>query len=450
MIDLTAANDAERAIIGAMLIDGRCIGEVLTAVRAEDFLTEPMRSVFAAIRELFLTGRPADPVTVVDRVGSGFKPTLLECMDTTPTAANVLDYCRVLREQSRLYRLREAADAVAEAGSLAEAQEILSRALADAGEKPGVRVVSLTEMLSGFFRRMAAPEPPYIHWGLPMLDSTLAVAGGKYVLLGARPSTGKTALALQLGIHIARDKRVGFISLETNEATAADRVVAQNMDARLSSIQRRRLSEADLHVLSNQAARLSGEASGFDFISGSAMTVADIRSLALARRYDVVVIDYVQLIVPSGGREERTQAMQAVSMELRAMAQLTGITVIALAQLRRPETGTKPRAPTMADLKESGQFEQDADVIMLLYLDEADNRFSDRWLKVEKNKEGQAGQRCRLKFEGSKQRFTYRDPEDEAAVKFKPVSEQVEIPFDEEDDHADRRQEKLSTVRRRA
>ncbi len=191
--------------------------------------------------------------------------------------------------------------------------------------------------------------------------------------------------------------------------------------------------------LAGQAARLTRETPSFDFISGSAMTVADIRSLALARRYDVVMIDYVQLITPAGGREDRTQAMQAVSMELRAMAQLTGVTVIALAQLRRPETGSKPRAPTMADLKESGQFEQDADVVMLLYLNDADNRFSDRWLKIEKNKEGQAGQRCRLMFEGSKQRFVYRAPEDELhETKLKPVSEQLEIPF-EEDVHADRR-----------
>lgn len=440
MINQTAAaNDAERAIVGAMLIDGRCIGDVLTAVREDDFLTEGMRAVFAAIRDLFLAGRPADPVTVVDRVGVGLKPVLLGCMDETPTAANVLDYCRILREQARLYRLREAAEAAAEADGLAEAQEILSRALADAGEKPGVRIASLAEMLSGFFRRMTAPEPPYISWGLPMLDSTLSVAGGKYVLLGARPSTGKTALALQLGLHVARSKRVGFVSLETDEATAADRIAAQHMDAKLPSIQRRKLSDADLHVLAGQAARLTGETPSFDFISGSAMTVADIRSLALARRYDVVMIDYVQLIMPAGGREDRTQAMQAVSMELRAMAQLTGVTVIALAQLRRPETGSKPRAPTMADLKESGQFEQDADVVMLLYLDDADNRFSDRWLKIEKNKEGQAGQRCRLMFEGSKQRFVYRAPEDELQeTKLEPVSEQLEIPF-EEDGHADRR-----------
>lgn len=428
-----AAVDAEAAILGAMLIDARCIGDVMLAVKADDFLTERHGAIFAAIRELFTAGKPVDPVTVVNRVGGECRETIFECLNTTPTAANVLTYCDTLREQARLYRLKTAAEAVVEAGTLDAAQGLMAQAMADAGDRPGVSVASLSDLLGGFFQRMAAPEPPYIRWGLSMLDGALAVAGGKYILLGARPSTGKTALALQLGLTIAEQKRVGFFSLETDGATAADRIVAQTMDATLPTIQRRKLDQTDMAVLSKQAAQLTGRARSFDFVTGAAMTVADIRSIALARRFEVVIIDYVQLIKGTNPKLDRTQAMQTVSMELRALAQLTGITVIALAQLRRPEPGTKPKAPTMADLKESGQFEQDADAVLLLYLEDAENRLSDRFLKIDKNKEGEAGIRCRLRFDGRKQRFTYIDPdaEREAAPKFKPLHEQTEIPFEE-------------------
>lgn len=435
MIDVTTATvDAEAAIIGAMLIDADCIGDVLLAIRPDDFLTPRHSAIFAAIRELFVAGRPVDPVTVVNRVGPECRETIYDCMTITPTAANVLTYCDTLREQTQLYRLKLASEAVTEAGSLETAQQLMTQALSDAGDRPGVTVESLGSLLGGFFQRMSAPEPPYLHWGLSMLDDALAVAGGKYVLLGARPSTGKTALALQLGLNIAEHSRVGFFSLETDGATAGDRIVAQNMDATLPSIQRRKLSPSDMMVLSKQAAKLSEKAREFDFITGSAMTVADIRSIALAKRYEVIIIDYVQLLQSSSSKLDRTQAMQAVSMELRAMAQLTGITVIALAQLRRPEPGAKPKAPTMADLKESGQFEQDADAVLLLYLEDAENRLSDRFLKIDKNKEGYAGTRCRLRFDGRKQRFTYVAPDDGAAEEkpFKPVFDQTEIPFEED------------------
>lgn len=435
MIDVTSvAVDAEAAIIGAMLIDSTCIGDVLLAVNGSDFLTARHGAIFTAIRELFTMGRPVDPVTVVARVGPECRETIYECLNVTPTAANVLTYCDTLREQARLYRIKLAAEAVAEATSLDQAQQLMTQALADAGDRPGLEITSLGELMSDFFRRMDEPEPPYLHWGFSMLDKSLAIADGKYVLLGARPSTGKTALALQFGLTMAETHRVGFFSLETGKNTAGDRVAVQNMDTTLPLVQRRKLHSADKLVLSKQAAQLIERSGAFDFIRGSSVTVADIRAVAMAKRYDVVIVDYVQLLEPGDPRlsSDRTRAMQSVSMELRALAQLTGITVIALAQLRRPDPSAKPKAPTMAELKESGQFEQDADAVLLLYHEDTENRLSDRFLKIDKNKEGYAGIRCRLKFAGEKQRFTYVDPNGESVeVAFEELHEQTEIPFEE-------------------
>lgn len=404
MSNLLTLETAEMSIIGAMLIDDRCVGDVLTAVRAEDFVTPRYRQLFKAVQELFALSIPIDPVTLLDRAGAECQKAITECMDVTPTAANVAYYCGVLREQAALYRLRQAAEELAEAQSVEQAQAILVKAESALTDRPGVTVMSITQMMASFFQRLGAPSPDYLKWGLGMLDGALHTAPGSYVLLGARPSTGKTALALQLGLNIAETKRVGFFSLETGPAVAGDRLAAGNLSVTLPDIKARRVDASWMQALASEAGRKDEFKRPFDFISCASMSVPDIRSLALANKYDVVIIDYVQLL-RSTSRGERTEQMQSVSMELRAMTQLTGITVIALAQLRRPEAGTKPKAPTMADLKESGQFEQDADTVLLMYKHEADNNNSDRWLKIEKNKEGYAGLVNRYRFDGKKQRF---------------------------------------------
>jgi len=405
------APSAEESVIGSLLIDDRCAGEIMARLRPEDFRDNIMRRLYEAARSLYLEQLPIDPVTVASRAGGDeLLPAVRRCMDETPTAANAVRYCEIVRDQTALSKLRGAALDLADAGSLEEARDILARASGILTDRPGVRTVSLAEMMADFLRRMGQPKPDYLRWGLGILDDMLHTGPGSYVLIAARPSTGKTALALQLGLSIARTKRVGFYSLETVPEVAADRIAAAQLGMSLPDIKNRRASPSDLQALAyrmNNSETLRGS---FDFISASSMTVADIRAQALASRHEVVMIDYVQLIRPDI-RGERTEQMQRVSMELRAMAQMTGIVVVGLAQLRRPDTQQKQKAPTMADLKESGQFEQDADSILLMYLTDPGNRRSDRRILVEKNKEGYAGFYARFRFDGTSQTFTCVDDE---------------------------------------
>lgn len=425
---------AEESVIGSMLIDSACVGDVLLHIRAEDFSAPRLRALFIAARDLFAEHQPVDVVTVSARAGGGDMLDLaMRCMDLTPTAASVLHYCDIVREQTALNRLHRLADELAQARDIQTARDLLAQASAQASDKPGVRSVSLAEMMVSFLRRIQEPAPPYVRWGLGMLDQALHTAPGSYVLIGARPSTGKTALALQLALNVAKDKRVGFFSLETVPEIAGDRLAAANLDVTLPSIKARRMSPTDIQALSLQTASSDVFRRSMDFISASSLSVAEIRSITQAKGFEVIFIDYVQLIRPEG-RGDRTELMQAVSMELRAMAQLTGVVVVALAQLRRPDTQKGAKAPTMADLKESGQFEQDADTILLMYHSDASNRRSDRVIKIEKNKEGYAGLYARFAFDGEHQRFSYVDKDGNAPEQTKfeelPEDDQLELPFE--------------------
>lgn len=401
-------NEAEQAVVGSMLIDSACIGDVLSVARAEDFVTPRFAAIFHAARDLFGQNEPVDAVTILNRVGPDMKDTIVQAMDHTPTAANVLHYCSILRENAALLRLRQAAQKLAQAEDIAQARDLMAKAANILTARPGVTVTSLSGMMASFMQRLSQPKPDYVRWGLGMLDSALYTGPGSYVLIGARPSTGKTALALQMGLNMAKTKRVGFFSLETSMEVAGDRIAAANLGITLPGIKERKTDPGTMKVLAYQLSHEDVFTRNFDFISASSMSVAEIRSLALANKYDVIIIDYVQLIRPAT-RGDRTEQMQAVSMDLRALTQLTGIVVVALAQLRRPDAQGKAKAPTMADLKESGQFEQDADSVLLMYHEDASNRSSDRWIKIEKNKEGYAGLRARFRFDGRKQTFEYVD-----------------------------------------
>lgn len=420
---------AEQAVIGSILIDSACLGDVMTAVRDEDFPDTKYRRIFEAARALFTSGAPVDVVTIIDKAGPDLRSLAVDCMDLTPTTVNVLHYCGILREQAALDRLKIAAASLYGAQSMEEAAEAVASAESVITARPGVSVMSITEIMADFMTRMSAPAPDYIKWGLEMMDGALHTAPGHYVLVGARPSTGKTALALQVGLNIAKTKRVGFFSLETGAATAGDRIAASTLPVRLPDIKAHRITPDYMQTIADAMSRDDLISRKFDFITGASMSVPEIKSVAMARRHEVIIIDYVQLIRPTT-KGDRQEQMQDVSIQLRALAQLTGLVIIALAQLRRPATGSENKAPTMADLKESGQFEQDADTIMLMYLTEPQNRKSPRFIKIEKNKDGPAGFGRRFQFDGEHQRFEMIIEDRAIRAPFRDLdeNEQLELP----------------------
>jgi replicative DNA helicase len=404
---LTAWTEAQRALIGSLMLDPDLVsGELFQSAQSAHFGDPALRHIFEAARELWEANKPIDPVTVAAACGSeDYSKLIGECMKATPTAVNYRAWIDICRSRSRIAALQ------------AEAMKIVSAEVTEAGamaayERMGellrgtedVEDLSLTELIGDYLDRMNDSTPPnYLSWGMEKLDKVLAVSPGKFVILAADSSVGKTALALQFAYHIAASgKRVGFFSIETDKESLTDRLMAERQIAGipLPSTKAKTLTEDDLQRAG--AAGMKSDRVPLRILR-KADTLQAIRARTLMRKFDVIFIDYVQLIDAPG--QERWDIVTGISMSLHRMAQQLGVTVVGLSQITPAAKGSK-QAPTKDDLRESRQLKQDADVIMILSpsTDEGDPE-NTRILDVAKNKDGRCG-KIKLRFEPQHMTFT--------------------------------------------
>lgn len=403
----TRINEAQLAVVGSMLIDERCIGDVLAAVGPDDFPSGPYRTAFSCMRKLFMEGRPVDPVTVLDVVQGqeNYADFLRQCMELTPTAANVLEYCAILRRLTRVTRISSLAMDLAMVQDLDDAQQLINQINAQASEHAGSKIMTAEELAMDFIRRMeSAEKPEYITCGIKRIDESTFIELGDVVGIGAAPSTGKTAFGLQWAAHLAPKYRVGFFSLETSAAKVEDRIFASRAGIQLADLKRRDIDEAGWERIVTAAAKFSEFK--FDFVPAAGMAASDIISTALSRRYQVIFVDYLQLVAGDSKRDrDRFEIVTESSMVFHRAAQQHGILTVLLSQLRRPEkVKGKYVPPDMHSFRESGQIEQDLDVALLMYLEDPDNYRSNRKLKIGKNKENEKAI-VDLSFDGRFQRF---------------------------------------------
>lgn len=412
--------DAERGVIGSLLIDESLVREMVSVVDAQDFLNPANRLIFQAARQLFRDGKPVDALTIRDRVGSQYSDYMTQLVEITPTSANWREYAALMHSQATTQRIKNLAQYILEnAVTLDDCRQPcadMAQLLAD-----GHRIDAWTmrEMMEDFFRAQDpdAPAPEYVTYGLEVLDQRNYTELGDVVMIGGYPSDGKTALALMMAYHMAARYKVGFFSLETDKRKVRDRMVASVAQIDFDAIKRRTLTESDWAGLAAKSTDMSKR--DLTVLRAAGMTVADIQSASQAYGFQVVVIDYVQLITPEVSRRApRSEQMADVSRALHTFAQSSGTLVIELAQLTRQERGSW-REPDMHDLKESGQFEQDADIIFLLYRpspsDDTLDQEKNRILKIAKYKEGPRG-RWPLYFDGPKQTFSVMTDADGKAV----------------------------------
>lgn len=402
-----AYREAQTAVLGSLLIDPEPVaGIVMDALRPTDFSGE-YRAVFEAARALWLERQPIDAVTVTHRAGAAYAKHVRGWMEQTPTAANVRSYVEIVREEAALVRLQSAALAVARSGSMAEAREALREMEPAMVERPELRAVSVTEMVAEFVARADDKKPPdFLRWGIRALDEKLTAEKGDFILLGADSSVGKTALALQFAWAMAAaGKRVGFFSLETSLKKLADRLIAQRARVELEAIKRRTLTEEDYHDIVSFGGALKGIP--LECVEAGGCGVSDVRAVTVSRRYEVIFIDYVQLLRTTS-RKARWEEVSDLSMALHSMAQELGVAVIALSQLTTEKTDKARRAPTKDDLRESRQLKQDADLILLMSLSNPEDPGSMRWLKADKNKDGPPVNVC-LRFDPRHMDFTATD-----------------------------------------
>ena len=405
-----AVLSAQAAVVGALLIDPGICGELFAEVREDDLVTAEYRSVYKAARELFFDGKPVDSVTVLDRLGGGpnARRFLGELIEITPSAANWREYAALLCEQARLWRLQGIGRQLAEAVTLEEARQLVGQAQAEGSDLGQRRAVTMREGLVDFYQRITQPVK-YLRFGNSLLDRKIYASLGDFIILGGRPSSGKTLLSVQMADVLSREYRVGYFSLETGPRKLFDRFVTQAVPLDFGRVKRHELTEDDMHALAYRNKEISSRS--LEIIPAGGYTVDDIRAETLSGRYQIIFVDYLQLVRTSGKKLNRTEEVGEVSRGLHTLAQQHGITVIALAQLSRPERGLR-RPPQLSDLRESGQIEQDADIVLMLSLvkDDDSNESggnTDRALQILKNKEGELA-RIRLAFDGRAQQLVER------------------------------------------
>lgn len=411
---------AEQSVIGSMLIDDKCVKAVMAELPAADLADGPCRNTYQAIRKLSMEGKAVDPVLVQEAVGGGqdWSKWAAGLMEATPTAANVMEYVRIVKECAQYRRLREGASKVLETSTLADARQAV-QALSAAAVGQEVRTGSTaSELAAAFWERLKAPRPDYLPWGIETADAKVCAQLGDMILLGGYPSAGKTLLSLQFALLQAqRGYKIGYYSLETADVKVTDRIMSHLSGVPLWRIKDRALSESDYQALTKTVAAFASLP--FDVIEAAGWTADDITAHAISRGYQIIYIDYLQLV--AGPELRPYERVSATSRKLKVFAPRHRVAVVALAQLSRPDKvnrkdGTQVLIPpTMQSFKESGQMEQDADAAFLLWESIPDDYRSPRKFKLGKNKEGERFTTM-LAFDGARQRMVEMEEEPDNSV----------------------------------
>ncbi|MBD8218237.1 AAA family ATPase [Microbacterium sp. CFBP 13617] len=416
---------AERAVLGAAMLSTAVLDDVLSVVEPGDMYDPKHETVFAAIRRLHDSNAPTDVVAVVDdllRAGD-VKGTLdaayvHELTSQVTTAANGGYYGDIVHQHAIRRRLLEVGTNIAHIASdtgigALEAVE-LSREKVDAiGANAAVDVRQFGDYLASYVQGLDE-KPKYVPTPWWEVNNHLGGlrAGGLYVV-GARPGQGKSILGLQMALRLAKEGPVAFCSLEMSKDDIMSRWVAQLAQVSLHSLVNHEVSKTSWQNLAMVRSQIA-DTPLFVSTSDEVSTITQVRAFArsVARRAPKgqrlagVVVDYLQLLTSGERVESRQIEVAGFSRALKLLAQSLGVPVIALSQLNRGSTTRKSNRPTLADLRESGAIEQDADAVILLHRDEQ-NSPSRLDLDIAKNRQGQQG-RMSLQWEGTFSRVVSR------------------------------------------
>ncbi len=390
--------EAEQSILGAVLIEGEAINKVLEVLSAEDFYRESHRKIFVAMVDLFEKNEAIDLITVTDALkkaneleAAGGVTYLSSLLNLVPTAANVRYHARIVKEKALLRGLLRSATEIAAKvyESAMEADEMVDYAektifdISDKRTKTSFFVLrdvikSSFEMIEHLYDKKEAITG--IPSGFRQLDElTTGFQPGDLIIIGGRPSMGKTALGLNIAQHVGLEMKepVAVFSLEMSKEQLALRMLCAEAMVDSNSVRKGFIRKEDWHKLTSAAGKLAEAPIYIDDSSGT--TVLEMRAKARRLKMEhgglsLVLVDYLQLMRGRGNFERREQEISDISRSLKGLAKELKVPVIALSQLNRGVELRKPPIPNLADLRESGAIEQDADVIIFLYRDEVYNR----------------------------------------------------------------------------
>ena len=409
--------EAEQAVLGSILIDSRCLTDVIGILRPEDFYQKQNREIYETIYTMFNFSQSIDPVTVLDKMKElgvhheNSRDYILQLMQITPTAANAVRYAGIVRDKAMLRGLADAGTDIVEAvyeqvgtpSELLEAAEKKIFALrkgerGDSLEHIGVTMHKVFGRLEELYESDSAI--PGLSTGLRDLDRTInGLNKSDLVLVAARPGMGKTAFALNLALNVGKKNKgtVAVFSLEMSREQLAMRLLAIESFVDSQKMLTGKLSEDEWNKLGTAAVALSQTDIRVD--DNPSITVAEMN--AKCRRLDnlsMVIVDYLQLMNGSGyskNSDNRVNVVSEISRSLKIMAKELNVPVICLSQLSRGPEGRTDKRPMLSDLRESGAIEQDADEVMFLYRDDYYNKETqDQGIAeciVAKNRHGELG-----------------------------------------------------------
>ena len=408
--------EGEQAVLGAMLIDPDCVKNVMDRLRPGDFYLRQNREIFETILTMFNYSRPIDGITVfgeMEKAGltdGNTRSYLAQLMEITPTSANVMEYAAIVQDKALLRSVAQAAgeitalvqEGMGEAGEILEASE--QKIYAIRRGRSAQEMVPLGQVLPDVLDRLSEMSEhedhlPGLSTGLSAIDQKITgLNNSDLILLAARPGMGKTSLALNVALNVAREgKTVAVFSLEMSREQLATRLLSSEALVENNRLRTGLLRETDWEKIAGAATVLNRLDIRID--DNPLLSVADMN--AKCRRLEglaLVVVDYLQLMTSAGGGrggENRQQVVSDMSRMLKIMAKELNVPVICLSQLSRANEKRDDKRPMLSDLRESGAIEQDADIVLFLYRDDYYNEDSEKHNIAEcivaKNRHGETG-----------------------------------------------------------
>ena len=382
--------EAERSVLGALLQDPFVVGPSLEVLTAEDFFAPQNQAVYEAIRAVSNRGSAVDLITVdeeLSRVGKldgiGGSDYLMRMMQDVPTTANTTYYISILKEKAVLRRLIRA---TSEISRMSYQQQVPLDSILEQSEKmifditmrqgSGTELEHGQEILTRTFEQIGdlarlKGKIAGVPTGFRDLDACLTgLHGGELVLVGARPSMGKTSFAINIAAHAAKQGyTVAIFSLEMPKEQIMLRILCGEARVNMQAVRSGTLKDRDWENLSLVLPKLAGEDLYIDDTAG--ITPSQVRSrcrrLMLDKKLDLIVIDYLQLMTADGRNENRQLEVSEISRRLKAIALELKVPLLACAQLSRANMQRSDKRPMLSDLRDSGSIEQDADVVMFLH-----------------------------------------------------------------------------------
>lgn len=418
--------EAEESVLGAILLSKDSIGLVVDIISPNDFYDENHGKIYSAMLSLFEAGKPIDILTLTkalkkDKTSKVDPSYITELLNAVPTAANIEHYARIIKDDSLKRSLINVGTEIVEMGFMEEkeAEELV--------DKTEQAVFSLTQgqTIKGFIPIKDSLAESFdridelhksgaglrgIKTGFTDIDNILSgMQASNLLILAARPGQGKTAMIINISQNIAvvEKKPVGIFSLEMSQEELVDRLLVGQADVDAWRLKTGKLSESDFSKLSEAMGLLADAPIFIDDTPG--ISVSQIRTkarrLQLEHNVSIIIVDYLQLVDPGKHYDNRVQEVSVVSQALKNLARELKIPVLAVSQLSRAVEHRGEKRPQLADLRESGAIEQDADVVMFIYRPEAEiSNVMQTKLLIAKHRNGPMGE-IDLLFRGDRIKF---------------------------------------------